>query len=142
MKVVVGIDGSEESLEALRWGFAEARLWDGELVVLHAWEYPYVTTKSGQLREQMRQDAQHLLDELIAHLPEGAEDEVRIERRLVEQAPAAALLDAGAEADLLVMGSRGRGELTTFVLGSVSHQVAQHAPCPTAVVRAGVHPAG
>ena len=62
--------------------------------------------------------------------------DVTIEQRLVEGPAASALIEAAKEAELLVVGSRGHGGFTELLLGSVSQQVANHAPCPVVIVRA------
>jgi nucleotide-binding universal stress UspA family protein len=75
---------------------------------------------------------------LAATLQEVVPDaaEVEIERRVVEGAPAAVLVDESREADLLVVGSRGLGGFSGLLLGSVSQQCAHHAACPVVIVRA------
>ena len=62
------------------------------------------------------------------------EREARVERRVVEDLPASAVLDAAADADLVVVGSRGRGGLKGMLLGSVSQKVVHHSPCPVVVI--------
>jgi nucleotide-binding universal stress UspA family protein len=61
--------------------------------------------------------------------------EVRIERRVVEGKPAQVLLDQSRDSELLVVGSRGLGDFSGLLLGSVSQQCAQHAACPVVIVR-------
>jgi nucleotide-binding universal stress UspA family protein len=68
-------------------------------------------------------------------LSEAGAESVEIKRSVVEGHPAAALLDAAKEADLLVVGSRGRGGFAGLLLGSVGEQCAHHAPCPVVIVR-------
>ena len=141
-RIVVGVDDSEHASDAVRWACSEARYWDDvELVILHAWHYPYRNRRSGRrdLREEMEADAREALDALVAEARAGGGDGVRVTATLVEQSPVEALVDAGRQADLLVLGSRGRGGLTQALLGSVSHKVAQHAPCPVAIVRHDEH---
>ena len=79
-------------------------------------------------------DARRLLDEAVAAagIPAG----VDVERRTVNDLPARGLLDSAADADLLVVGARGRGGFRGLLLGSVSQQAAQHAPCPVVIVPA------
>lgn len=135
-KVVVGVDGSEASRAAVRWAAAEAALREVPLVAVEAWEFSPLIFAA---------DVPVALDELRStveeHLHGVVRDEVGDPRpetveRVVEEAPVPALLGQVAAGDLLVVGSRGRGGFTGLLLGSVSQQVAQHAPCPVAIVNA------
>lgn len=137
-KIVVGTDGSECAAEALRWAYEEARLAGASLVVLHSWQYPYGDPVSGEedVRRRMQADASAQLADAVAPVAERAEEDgVTLSTRLVEDLPAKAIIAAAADADLVVVGSRGRGGFTSLLLGSVSRSVVQHAPCPVAVIR-------
>jgi nucleotide-binding universal stress UspA family protein len=132
-RIVVGVDGSESAQQALRWAIDEARRRDATLEVVHAWRRipitDYFTTElepGGSARY-----AQALLDEAV-----DAEDctGVTVERRLVPGGGAYALMHEAKGAALLVVGSRGRGGFSGLLLGSVSHQAAQHAPCPVVII--------
>jgi nucleotide-binding universal stress UspA family protein len=137
-KIVVGVDGSVSSLQALDWAYDEALLTAAELTVVHGWIYPYegLRTSVNEPRALMQLDATQELnasvESLGARLSSGA---VPIHAKLVEQAPAEALLGEASDADLLVVGSRGRGVLLASLLGSVCHTVVQHATCPVAIIR-------
>lgn len=141
--IVVGVDGSEGSLEALRWATDEARLRGAKLVAVHAWSAPYAPAMPGigepaalpVDRTVVQQAADEALEASLREAgvpPEGIE----LERAVVEDSPAYALLDRAEDADLLVVGSRGHGRIAGALLGSISQQVAQHAPCPVVIVRA------
>lgn len=148
--IVVGVDGSEHGKAALRFAREEARLRDARLVALHAWTYvpPAPIAEPGMIplpagdlagavdAEQAAAVAA-LDDAIVAAL--GDDPGVGLERRLVEEAPGAALVAASHGADLVVVGTRGRGGLTSALLGSVSHDVVQHAACPVVIVRAAGH---
>jgi nucleotide-binding universal stress UspA family protein len=137
-KIVVGIDGSPPSEEALRWAYDEARRAGADVVVVHAWSYPYGghTLRNGaDPREQMKLDALRQLEASIDSLAGSRDDGPSVHARLVEDSAAKALIDEAADADLVVVGSRGRGGFTSLMLGSVSRAVVQHAPCPIAVIR-------
>jgi nucleotide-binding universal stress UspA family protein len=136
-KIVVGVDGSPTSEEALRWAFEEAKLAGAELVVVHAWSYPYPGWRSGdkEPRDDMKVDALRQLEASIDALGHREGDGVQVHANLVEDSAAKALIDEAASADLVVVGSRGRGGLKSMLLGSVSRAVVQHAPCPVAVIR-------
>jgi nucleotide-binding universal stress UspA family protein len=142
-RIVVGIDGSEASKEALSWALDEARLRGDTVVAIHAWTASYaappalpgapLTPVGDGMTEAIRDGAEALLSEAVA---EARADDVTIEQRLVEGPAATALIEAAKGAELLVVGSRGHGGFTGLLLGSVSDQVANHAPCPVVIVRA------
>jgi nucleotide-binding universal stress UspA family protein len=142
-KLVVGIDGSDASKHALRWAIEEARVHGASVIALHAWQVPPPVAEVGpmptpdpvsflpELQEAAEKQVTGLVEEVV-----GGDKSVTVERVAVEAPPASALLDAARDADLVVVGSRGLGGFKTLVLGSVSHQVAQHAPCPVVIHRA------
>ncbi|MGZ6980757.1 MAG: universal stress protein [Ilumatobacteraceae bacterium] len=139
-KIVVGVDGSPESLLALDWAHRQALLSGAELTVVHAWIYPYPVSVASprEVRAPMEYDArnelQTSLDSLGPRLTGGA---VTIHAKLRDDAPVDALLAESEDADLLVVGSRGRGGLRSRLLGSVSHTLVQHVRCPVVVIRHG-----
>ena len=136
--IVVGVDGSEESKQALRWALGEARLRGARVVALRAWIYPAlaggglipVTT---DLLEQLTQNETKELAATVEEVAAG-ETDVQVDQVVVEDAPARALVAASQDADLLVVGTRGHGGFTGLVLGSVSQQCAHHASCPVVIV--------
>jgi nucleotide-binding universal stress UspA family protein len=145
--IVVGVDGSPPSVAALRWAAEEAALRDAALVALHAWSYVpaapiaepgMIPMPAGDLPGYLDAEqgaARAELEGAIADaFPAGAP--VAIDERLVEDSAGDALVSAGAEADLLVVGSSGRSGLTSVLLGSVSRHVVSHAHCPVVVVKA------
>ena len=127
--IVVGVDGSDGSHLALRWAAAEARLRQARLRVVHVWSYLDQTAEFDPSYGE--RDAAELLDRAIAAIDTDGLD---IEPRTVCDLPARGLLDAAADADLLVVGARGVGGFRGLLLGSVSQQVAQHTPCPAVIV--------
>jgi nucleotide-binding universal stress UspA family protein len=137
--IVVGVDGSEASKEALRWALEESRLRRSRLRAVYAWLYPQIGGR-GYIPpdvldpEILRQTAQERLDGFVAEVA-GETPGVELER-LVDQGPAAqVLVEAAKGAELLVVGSRGHGGFAGLLLGSVSQQCAHHAPCPVVIVR-------
>ena len=137
-KIVVGVDGSPGSLEALEWAYGEALVSGSDLTAVHGWIYPYAGTRSGvsEPRTQMQLDAMEELKTSLESLgPRMTGGSIHVHARLVEQSPAEALLEESKDADLVVVGSRGRGALRASLLGSVSRTVVQHATCPVAVIR-------
>jgi nucleotide-binding universal stress UspA family protein len=134
-RVVVGIDGSVASRQAVLWAAAEADLHGVELRVVHAWEYPYlaITTQESQARDLTRVDAACVLEEAVAYAREVCGCDVT--DVLVEDAPASGLLGAVRDGDLLVLGSRGRGALKAGMFGSTVNSVLDHAAIPVVVLR-------
>jgi nucleotide-binding universal stress UspA family protein len=140
--IVVGVDGSEHSLAAIRWAAAEARLRGARLRLVAAWKVsalmyaaeafppPYTV----DIEDQVRTKAERMLDracEATAADLEGLE----VERALRNGPAPNVLCEASKIADMLVVGSRGLGGFSGLLLGSVSHQCAQQAPCPVMIVR-------
>lgn len=119
----------------MRWAADEADTRQANLVVVHAWDYPYRMTTEGLApgSDLARVDAAIVADRAVEEAREMMAGPVT--SRLVEASAVQALLDAAETADLLVVGSRGRGGFRTMVLGSVAHVVAGHSPCPVVVVR-------
>jgi nucleotide-binding universal stress UspA family protein len=143
-RIVVGIDGSALGRAALAWARDEARVHEATLVAVHAWTFvpPPPIAEPGMVPlpppdlvgelEGEREAAQAVLDEAVAELDGSG---VRVEERLAEGPAGDALVAAAADADLLVVGSHGRGGLAAALLGSVSQHVVKHAPCPVVIVR-------
>lgn len=146
-RIVVGVDGSDHGRAALRFAAAEARLRGAALVAAHAWQFTapiavgttdVLAMPAQNLGAELAADrelAERVLDEALDEAL-GPSPDVEVERLLVEDAPGEGLVAAAEGADLLVVGSRGRGSLAAAVLGSVSHHAVQHAPCPVVIVRA------
>ena len=141
--VVVGIDGSAAADRALDWAATQAAA-DGRVLVLVAAATPPATDATGWLalhgidhsgvRAQLKEGLRAMLRHADARVRETHPDlEIHHEARLAD--PRDALLDVAADADLLVVGSRGLGKVRRLFLGSVAAAVAKHAGCPTAVVR-------
>jgi nucleotide-binding universal stress UspA family protein len=138
--IVVGVDGSDESKAALGWALKEARLRSATVRCVHAWALPSLVVGMGyeplldaSYLASLRQDAEAMIDRTLAEV--GGAGEIEVNRVVLEGPPAQMLVDAAKDADLLVVGSRGHSGLTGLLLGSVSHQCAQHAPCPIVIVR-------
>lgn len=136
-RIVVGVDSSEGSVRALEWAVAEGVLRGATVEAVHVWELPvFAATPLGDLpldRGDVAADAQQVFDGIVDAVDsEGLR--TPIVRTVVAGGPASELLAAAADADLLVVGSRGRGGFAGLLLGSVSQQVSQHAPCPVVIV--------
>lgn len=134
-RIVVGIDGSEQSKAALRWALGQARLTGASVDAVTAWRYPVsygLAVLPGEL--DMEGDSVKALADAVGEAGGGTPGaEVR---QLVGEGPAAeVLLNASKDADLLVVGSRGLGEFRSAFLGSVSLACVIHAKCPVLVFR-------
>lgn len=138
-RVIVGIDGSETSEAALGYAFAQASSRGAELVVVHAWWPEFVygalqTPPQHAYWDELARSERILLAEAMAGWSEKYPDVV-VHERSVRDAPVTALVDRSETADLLVVGTRGRGGFAGLLLGSVSQGVIQLAACPVAVVQ-------
>jgi nucleotide-binding universal stress UspA family protein len=139
-RVVVGVDGSPQSVCALRFADEAARLRRASLQVVHAWTVPYLgfAGRGRSLpREAIDEIAVKAGETLRESLRRGSVDATRpdVEMWLVEGYPSLLLLQAAANADLMVVGSRGYGGWKGLLLGSVSTQSVTQAPCPVVVIR-------
>ena len=139
-KIVVGVDGSRSSRAALRWAVRQAVLIGGTVDAVIAWQVPRVLRTSAWApiyvdeASSFEEDARKTLDAVIS-------DEVklsnrqRVTARVVNGHPAQVLQEAAADADLLVVGSRGHGSFADALLGSVGQYCVHHARCPVLVMR-------
>jgi nucleotide-binding universal stress UspA family protein len=143
-RIVVGVDGSAGSVTAMRWAAEQARRHEAELEVVYVYddtpayelyEYPMgLRSEAGETtHERASQHAKELVESMVTQLGDlaGLDIEALTVR---DRRPARALLERARDADLLVVGSRGRGGFTGLVLGSVSQQCAHHATCPLTIV--------
>lgn len=131
--VLVGVDGSPASEEATALAFDEASRRGVPLVALHAWSdasFPSI----GSDWERYEEGGHRILAERLAGWQERYPD-VQVQRRIVSDDPATRLVEASKDAQLVVVGSRGRGGFSSLVLGSVATKVAQAATSPVIVVR-------
>jgi nucleotide-binding universal stress UspA family protein len=144
-RIVVGVDGSELGRAALEWAVAEARLRDATVVAVHAWAFVpppslaepgLVPMPAGDLTEDLERERNAAAAVLDGAVGQVDAEGVRIEAVLVETAAGDALVEAAEGADLVVVGSHGRGGLASALLGSVSGHVVRHAGCPVVIVRA------
>jgi nucleotide-binding universal stress UspA family protein len=138
-KVVVGVDGSEHSLHALRWGLRQAMSMNVPLEVVTAWTFPEEPAPLGieihvPWQDELMAQARDKLDQIIAQvIPESERD--RVTAKVVRGRAVQVLLTGIGEDDLLVIGSRGRGGFQDVLFGSVSDHCVRHAPCTVVVVR-------
>lgn len=139
LRVVVGVDGSEHSRQAVQFAFESAGA-HGSVTMILAWKLEVmdgvvVTTPGSAQWEAAEEHHREVLLAALADLPERFPT-VEVTMHSVRDRPAQALEEAAEKADLLVVGSRGHGGFVGLLLGSVSLRLIQSAPCPVAVTRA------
>ena len=139
--IVVGVDDSEGAKVALRFALEEAKLRQATLRAVHAWQfgsigasgiegaYPVIGADLSDLHRAAEAALEAAVEEVVSD-----RGEVGAERRVVEGAAASVLVDESRDAELLVVGSRGRGGFAGLLLGSVGQQCAHHATCPVVIV--------
>lgn len=140
--VLIGIDGSEDARAALRFGAALAGTIAASVRVLWAWQYPSDTVATiGRIELPDPDTADELFrDQLARMVEEELGDRAASVELEVARGPAVSALrhrakDADAAVETIVIGSRGLGGFRGLLLGSVSQQLTEHAPCPVTVVR-------
>ncbi|MEU0438139.1 universal stress protein [Streptomyces sp. NPDC006290] len=145
--IVVGLDGSPESLAAAEWAAREARLTDAQLRLVHAWLWhPYVYGPLAGVavpppsEDPQREWAERLPRETAAKLAADHPGLSVTAERVAEQ-PVTVLLAAAEEAELLVLGSRGLSGVAGFLTGSVAQAVVARSRTPIVLVRADARPA-
>jgi nucleotide-binding universal stress UspA family protein len=132
-KVVVGVDGSPNSESALRWALTDAEKHQGAVTAVFAWQVPFSSFPGLYDREALEKAAKEFLIEKVSSVaPRPAVPLLPI---VAEGDPAESLLAAAKDADLLVLGTRGRSPLAGLLLGSVSQICAAVAPCPVVLVK-------
>lgn len=142
-RIVVGVDGSEGSRRALRWAAADAELRGWSIDAVTVWRDPY----GGEIGLEFqapyfRRDRLASLKRVEEQLAETVTDAVgmvptvTIDQVVIDGDPAETLCGRSADADLLVVGSRGRGGFARLTLGSVSSTCAHHSRCPIVIVPA------
>jgi nucleotide-binding universal stress UspA family protein len=142
--VVVGVDGSEESRAALAAAVAEASRMGADVEVVAAYapaDYwtdltTVVVPAVEEARSQLDRQTRRIVDEVLADRPEQQDALPAIRTEVHVGSPAGVLVDRARSADLLVVGSRGRGAFRGLLLGSVALHCAMRAPCPVMVVPA------
>jgi nucleotide-binding universal stress UspA family protein len=136
--IVVGADGSEESTQAVSFAAEEADRDSQELTVVHAVLAPPLIQRvmpASDVAETVLEEERIVLAETVAGLAENYPDMVVHQVLVSNNEPAEALMDAAANATLLVLGSRGRGSFKRLLMGSTAHTVLRSLPCPTVITR-------
>jgi nucleotide-binding universal stress UspA family protein len=140
-RIVVGVDGSSASENALRWAIDEARYRGAKIDAVHAFSYPAIgglasAAGAGIDWEDLAIGARKLVADAVDRARRScpAGHDVGIRPMAVAGAATEILLDAAKEADLLVLGTRGHGGLSGLLLGSVSNYCSHHSLCPLVLV--------
>jgi nucleotide-binding universal stress UspA family protein len=131
--VVVGVDGSTGSRDAVRWAAEYAKLAGAELRTVSSWRWPNYITRippGVDLEADTRRTLEEVVAEIRAEFPE-----VPVGEHVVEGPGGPALLSQAADASLLVVGARGRAAYPGMLLGSVAEYCVRNGPCPVVVVR-------
>jgi len=137
--VIVGVDGSPESVEALRWAARYAAATGAKITAVHAWHYPAGgPVPAGQqpqvITEQVRVTMQETLDKALTEVF-GTGTPGNADSKVAYGHPAMVLVSESEGTDLLVVGNRGHGAFHGMLLGSVSIHCVTNATCPVVVVR-------
>lgn len=135
--IVVGVDGSEGASVALRFAAKEAALRHATLRVICAWQVP-AGVVGGFIPAVALGDFERAAEATVGEAVSEAaqlEPDVECVGTAVQGPAAAVLVEAAGPADLIVVGTRGRGGFAGLLLGSVGQQVAHHARCPVVIVR-------
>jgi nucleotide-binding universal stress UspA family protein len=142
-RIVVGVDGSPSSREALRWAVRQAGLTGASVEAIAAWRAPTLVGMAAPFTEsevgggddvRIKVATENILRTVIAEVA-GSSAGVAVKAEVGEGSAAQLLLDAAKGASLVVVGSRGHGGLTGTLLGSVGQTLAQHSPCPVLIIR-------
>ena len=131
--VVVGVDGSTGSRDAVRWAAGYAKLAGAVLRAVSSWRWPnYITRIPPGI--DLEADTRRTLEEVVAEVRADF-PEVPVGDRVIEGPGGPALLSQAADASLLVVGARGRAAYPGMLLGSVAEYCVRNGPCPVVVVR-------
>lgn len=136
--VVVGVDGSAESVAALKWAADYAAATGAHIRAVLAWHYPApvgpapVGVAPAAVTDELRASMSEALAKAVAEAAPGTD----VDQQVAYGHPAQVLVEQSADAGLLVVGSRGHGAFTGMMVGSVSIHCVTHAQCPVVVVRA------
>ncbi|HYK32024.1 MAG TPA: universal stress protein [Streptosporangiaceae bacterium] len=139
-RIVVGIDSSPHSIAALHWALRHAERLSGEVLALFCWQMPFYGVPGGFNRDELEERAKALLRQTVAVA--APDPSVPLLTVVAEGDPTEALIEASKNANLLVVGTRGRSQFAGLMLGSVSQGCSAHAYCPVVLVKKSDDPAG
>ena len=139
-KILVPIDGSEQSYRALGFGMDLAKRYSSKVILLTVeqliFQEPLFPPFSKQSYDNLEDAHRKILSQAFNEAKK-IDSEIEISKRLANGRPADKIIEIAKEdgVDLIVIGSRGLGGIKEFLLGSVSDRVADHAPCPVLIVK-------
>jgi nucleotide-binding universal stress UspA family protein len=135
-RIVVGVDGSEYSKDALRWAARQAQYMAASVEAVAAWQYPvfFGWSPAWPQDPDIADFTAQALDQAVAEVI-SADHPGWLRTRVAEGHAGKVLVGESAGADLLVVGSRGYGGIADALLGSVSTYCVHHARCPVTVIR-------
>ena len=132
-KIVVGVDGSRHSAAALRWSLDQAEGRDGQVTALFAWQVPFVSLPGAFDRGELEEAYREFLVKTVSDIEPSPR--VPLDTVLAEGDAVEALVEASKDADMLVLGIRGRSPVAGLMLGSVSQMCAASATCPVVLIK-------
>lgn len=132
-KIVVGVDGSRHSSAALRWSVDQAEGRDGQVTALFAWQVPFVSLPGAFDRGELEEAYREFLVKTVSDVEPSPR--VPLDTVLAEGDAVEALVEASKDADMLVLGIRGRSPVAGLMLGSVSQMCAASATCPVVLIK-------
>jgi nucleotide-binding universal stress UspA family protein len=133
-RIVVGVDGSEHSNAALRWALAEAEAHsDGMVTAVLSWQVPFLSFPGAFDRDELENAYKNFLIETVSAI--APRPPVPLETLVAEGDPTESMVEASKDANLLVLGIRGRSPFAGLLLGSVSQGAAATAHCPVVLVK-------
>jgi nucleotide-binding universal stress UspA family protein len=139
-RIIVGIDGSNGSKSALRWAMTQAGLTGASIEAIATWRdptlmgYPYGYVPTPIPEDRYAALTKKVLDATIAEVSAQFDQPVEVHARVLHGPAALMLLEAAADTQMLVVGSRGHGAFAGMLLGSVSQYCVQHLTCPVVVI--------
>ncbi len=132
-RIVVGVDGSPHAQAALEWALEDAQARGGEVMAVFSWQMPFLSFPGAFDRDELEKAAKDFLIETVnAVVPSP---KVPLRTLVAEGDPAESLIAASRQADLLVVGTRGRSPFAGLMLGAVSQRCAAAALCPVLLVK-------
>ena len=142
-KIVVGIEGSGGAKAALKWAIQEAKFRHATIVVATAYspswvpvspDFTYIPVDNFNVEEEVGRMQEQIAHEVLEEVG-SAQADIKYVRKKGSPADTLIAIAEAEDADMLVVGSRGRGGVRGLLLGSVSHQIAHHGSCPVVIVR-------
>ncbi len=132
-RIVVGMDGSPNGDAALKWALDEADARGGEIIAVFCWQVPFLSFPGAFDREELEKAGENFIAQKVREVEPAPK--VPLFTLVAEGDPAESLTIVSRDADLLVVGTRGRSPFTGLVLGSVSQRCAAAAQCPVLLVK-------